>query len=407
MTTQQPMVDTRGVTGLPDFSPTGARFESPRRSPGFAVPTEESAPTARDSRTRTVISHPVGAAHQTSDLYPGLRPGLSNPSPLGPRPGCRLHPNTGRSLNVNSFSPRRLALLCWPMVLLGGIVITAGLAAHALCDDDDTGEAGVVKQFTFSGPQFDAIVFGGNPRVVIENGQQRVISETPSMVDVREFMESVLFYKMSTIDDRCSLTELQRKKLNLAGRGDIFRWQSRVCELRKKCTSMTMDRQQYTELMPELQSLRYFPQFGQDGETSLFRKTLRTALTDEQQTRYRRLERELRIEAIERALTNWDRGTNGLKLARGTETRRKFIDTLVERGNFPQINNPYMPYIVLLEADRLEDQLKPLLNETQWHAFKTQVVQARRLEPNIRQLAQWPLPAPEDDEETPTDAKKE
>jgi hypothetical protein len=73
-------------SALPDFSPNGAEFDSPGRSPGVRVPTEVAAPTGRNSLAPTVVSRPVGASHQTSDLFPGLRPGLSNPSPLGLRP---------------------------------------------------------------------------------------------------------------------------------------------------------------------------------------------------------------------------------------------------------------------------------------------------------------------------------
>ena len=73
-----------GVTGLPNFSPNGARFDSPGRSPGIRFPTEVAAPTGRNSQTPTAMSRPVGASLQSSDEFPGLRPGLSNQSPLGP-----------------------------------------------------------------------------------------------------------------------------------------------------------------------------------------------------------------------------------------------------------------------------------------------------------------------------------
>ena len=90
-----------GAPGRPDFSPEGVRFDSPGRSPGFRVSTHVSAPTGRNSNTSNVISRPVGASIQTSDSFPGLRPGLSNLSPLGPRPGCRLPPiATGNSTEV-------------------------------------------------------------------------------------------------------------------------------------------------------------------------------------------------------------------------------------------------------------------------------------------------------------------
>ncbi|MBI5759696.1 MAG: hypothetical protein HZA46_14350 [Planctomycetales bacterium] len=81
-----------GVTGLPDSSPNGARFDSPGRSPGVRVPNDLSAPTGRNTPTSTVMSRPDGASQAVTNPLPGLRPGLSNPSPLGPRPADRLRP---------------------------------------------------------------------------------------------------------------------------------------------------------------------------------------------------------------------------------------------------------------------------------------------------------------------------
>ena len=91
------------VTGHSDFSPEGVGVDSPGRSPGFRVPTDVSAPTGRNSRTSKVLSRPVGASHQSSNIFPGLRPGLSNQSPLGPRPGCGLPPHELLQLDAVKF----------------------------------------------------------------------------------------------------------------------------------------------------------------------------------------------------------------------------------------------------------------------------------------------------------------
>jgi small GTP-binding protein len=81
------------VTKLPGCNPEGARFDSPGHSPGIPVPPDESAPPGRNSRTLTEASRPVGASNQSSNVFPGLRPGLSNQTPLGLNSECRLHPN--------------------------------------------------------------------------------------------------------------------------------------------------------------------------------------------------------------------------------------------------------------------------------------------------------------------------
>ena len=87
------------------------------------------------------------------------------------------------------------------------------------------------------------------------------------------------------------------------------------------------------------------------------------------------------------------------------EKRQKFIDTLVEQGNLPQTNSPYIQYIVWFEAGKLEDHLKPLLDETQWLAFQQQVGNARQVEQALRNRGLWPAAQPADDEFPPDTTK--
>ena len=338
--------------------------------------------------------------------------------------------NTRRTASItsqagNGESPRaRPARVSrWRAVVLCDVIIavSAGLAAPARCDaqhqilvepDDDDDPivvrgAAAVERIVFSEQQFDQMVFGrAQPGVVVlDGGQRRVVHGQESAKDVRRQMESILDSEIRAVDTRCSLSEAQKKKLHLAGRGDIARWMSRVSELRKKYTAMTMDQQQYQAIMIELQPLRNVPQFGPFGETSLLRKTLRNTLTDEQLPRFQALVRERSVHAVENALRGWDGAASRAKLV--GENRQKFIDTLVEQANLPQTNGPYMQYIVWFEAGRLEDQLKPLLDETQWQLFQGQVNNAKRVEQTLRNSGLWPAARPTDEDETPSDSTKQ
>ena len=347
---------------------------------------------------------------------------------------------TSQTGNAHSPRARRSPVSCWRAVVLCEVVVTltAGLAAQALGDDvlrvipgdnarwvdiltiqdqdglaakplgdddDDDAVQGVTaveraaaaERAALLERQFDQMVFGGAQRVlVLDGGRRQVVAGQESANGVRRQTESILDTEIRTVDARCSLSEAQKKKLQLAGRGDIARWLSRVSELRMKCTAAAMDLQQYQAIMLELQSMRYVPQYGPFGETSLFRKTLRTTLTDEQLARFQALVRERSVERVEDALSNWDRAAGRTKLV--GEHRQKFIDTLVEHGNFPQTSSPYIQYFVWLEAGRLEDQLKPLLDETQRLAVKQQVSNARRVEQVLRSTGQWPVAQPADDD---------
>ena len=209
--------------------------------------------------------------------------------------------------------------------------------------------------------------------------------------------------EMQAIHSTCSLTEIQKKKLQLAGRGDIHQFFSRVSELRPKLTSKPLSRQQYLELTKELQSLRMATELVTFGEGSLFQKTLRRALTDEQHARYRVLERGRQMRMVESVVSNWGRMPDGINLR--AESRQKFVDVLVDHGHLPQTRSPYIHYIVLSEVGRLEDRLKPLLTEENWEKLQTQAAQAKQVEATLRNSGKWPA-AQEDDEE-PSDKSKE
>ena len=73
------------VTSLSKLSSKGARFDSPGRSPRLRDDNQRSAPTGRNSCDSQNKSRPVGASILSRISDPGLRPGLSNLSPLGPR----------------------------------------------------------------------------------------------------------------------------------------------------------------------------------------------------------------------------------------------------------------------------------------------------------------------------------
>ncbi len=313
---------------------------------------------------------------------------------------------TTQTESVSAPCGRRFQGLCWRASVIVAMSLLVGSSALSLGHANDDEEVAAERPVVLSKQQFDQMVFGASSaqRIVVENGVQRVVVPIPNTeADARKRMDSAMQAEMQAIHAKCSLTEAQKKKLQLAGRGDIHHFFSRVSELRPKLTSKPLSQQQYVELTRELQSLRMATQLGTFGEGSLFQKTLRRALTDEQHARYRVLERERQVRMVESVVLNWDRMPNGIKLL--AESRRKLVDVLVDHGHLPQTRSPYIHYIVLSEVRRLEDRLKPLLTEENWETLETQAAQAKQVEATLRSSGQWPV-APEDDEE-PSDKTKE
>lgn len=53
---------------------------------------------------------------------------------------------------------------------------------------------------------------------------------------------------------------------------------------------------------------------------------------------------------------------------------------------------------MLLEANRIADQVRPLMSEKEQEAFEKLVTKAKQLEPTIRRYSQWPPASAEEDE---------
>lgn len=291
-------------------------------------------------------------------------------------------------------------------VIVNVITVSGGLAA----DDSDENDAAPVvgeRQFVITEQQFDQMVFGGQQmvqRAVVvpqANGAQalevvqNMVVQT-SVPDFRKRMEATAVAEIDVIDRRVSLTDGQKKKLKLAARGDIEQHVTRAVELRPKLTSKPMNQQQYVELMRELQPLRMTQQFGIIGENSLFRKTLRHTLTNEQRLQWQTVERERQRVVIETAIQTWERTTK--KVSLWGESRQKFIDVLLDFGDLPETRNSYIHYVVLVEVGRLEDRLKPIVSEEVWENLQKQITQAKQIEATLRRSGQWPARAADDDD---------
>ena len=204
-------------------------------------------------------------------------------------------------------------------------------------DDDDDGDPAVAvvaaeRQIVISEQQFDQMIFGGGRQVAVQvNGVQQIqVIEQQTAADFRKRLETQLTVEITLANQECNLSESQQKKLRLAGRGDILQFLDRVLDLRRRCTKGPLTQQEWSAFSLELQPLRVARAPVMFGESSLFRKTLHRTLTGDQQVRYRVLERQQHVNMIENVLTNWDRLPTAVRLT--GETRKKFIDLLVDRG---------------------------------------------------------------------------
>jgi len=217
-----------------------------------------------------------------------------------------------------------------------------------------------------------------------ENFDQWLYRDLQNSAGARSRLDALLLLRLEDVVQACSLSDTQRQKLQLAGRGDIKRFFDRVEELRRRFQLVKSDQNRIGEILQEIQPLQLTFQTGPFGDTSIFSKTLNTTLTTEQREGYEtaaRERRKFRYQAgVELLVTKLDEA-----LVMRAEQRRKFEQILIEETRPPAHFGPYDQQVVLLQAGRIpEEKLRALFDEHQWQTLTRQFQKARELEPFLK-----------------------
>jgi hypothetical protein len=236
-------------------------------------------------------------------------------------------------------------------------------------DEEEDVEAVVQVQPAITDAQFDQWVFR----------QHRTAA------GARQSLNSLLALQAEHIDRACGLTDAQKKKLQLAGRGDIKRFFDNYEEIKQKFQSLKHDRQKANQIWQDLRPLHSSLQAGLFHVDSFLYKSLRNTLTKDQFTRYaviasdrRKLRHRAKIELTVAMLEQ------GMPLR--DEQRQKLITLLVNETKPPRRSGQYDYYVIMFYLSRMQDEkLKPLLDNVQWKVLNRQLDQARGMEHWLRQ----------------------
>jgi hypothetical protein len=123
---------------------------------------------------------------------------------------------------------------------------------------------------------------------------ERSVFQDGSALRARQRLLSQLTMELETIDRACRLTDAQKKKLQLAGRGEVKRFFDGYERAKQKSQLAGHDEQTFQEIQKDIFQIqrdihRVFFQGGQLRPDSLLAKSLRNTLTSEQLTRYEAL----------------------------------------------------------------------------------------------------------------------
>jgi hypothetical protein len=204
-----------------------------------------------------------------------------------------------------------------------------------------------------------------------------VFGNTRTASAARARIEARLKLQLDEIDRAARLTEAQKKKLELAGRGDIKRFFDRVEEKRKEFESVRTDQQKFSAFFQELRPLQLAMNAGLFGDESIFARTLKKTLDPEQTARYETV-------VIERRHYR-QRAWVGLMLAKldgqvglTAEQRTRLNVLLLEETRPPRRSSSYDFQVMMLQLARVpQERLKAFLSDAQWKLLSQQFVYAQ------------------------------
>jgi hypothetical protein len=275
--------------------------------------------------------------------------------------------------------------------LLSSFLLVAPVGAQQPDDDDDKDEPAqpngvVVMQNNFTDETFEQWVFQNNGRY---NG-------------ARQQLGLQLLLQIEDLDRTCKLTDLQKKKLQMTGQGDIKRFFDKYDKVKKKFDLLKNDQQKlFQEIWQDINPLQLILQSGLFLEDSILYKSLHNTLTPEQWKKYREHARERR-EFQHRYNIEFAVAMIEMNTPLRASQRRELMAALSTITKAPRRTGQYGYYVVMYQmAHTPEEKLKPLFDDIQWKALKATFQQYQGMRQWLKDSGQLP----DEDDDAKADAR--
>jgi hypothetical protein len=207
----------------------------------------------------------------------------------------------------------------------------------------------------------------------------------------RRITESRLKSRINDIDHLCGLGADQRKKLDLAGRGDIKRFFDRIAE--KRNLFRLGEERQADELMQarlELGNMGHQYRASLFDERSMFGKVLGTILDREQARRFRSRRSDDRL-SLHQSRVQWVAQTLQKNLSLDDGQRLGLLCVLLEETRPPRRFGPSDYYGIMYQAARIpERKLRPIFAEAEWTRLRREFDDAKRQEQVLKDFGYLP-----------------
>jgi hypothetical protein len=282
----------------------------------------------------------------------------------------------------------------WRLLLAAGLCLVAARTSPAAPDDVEAAAPAAAQ---------------ANERVFIAeaNFDQWVFQGRGDASVARERIESTLKLCVDEVHRVCDLSEVQKRKLMLAARGDIKRFFEEVEVVREKFRAVQNDGNAINAIWQDIQPLQQKLARGLFGETSLFTKTLRKTLSAEQVVKYKASMDE-RHRYRHRAMVEAALATLENSVPLRHEQHQALAGLIVEKSRLPQASGQYNHYVVMYQISKLpEKEVQSLLDDRQQKLLAQQLDQFRGMAQMLIQNGILPKDAVDEAEEEKTKPVKE
>src|SRR5581483_10939606 len=206
--------------------------------------------------------------------------------------------------------------------------------------------------------------------------------------------------QVEDIDRACKLTDVQKKKLLLSGRGDIKRFFNLYEKAKQKFQLVKDDQRKLQEIWQDIGPMQTIMQSGLFNDDSFLFKSLHNTITQEQFQIYQALTRERRAfrhrADIELAVMMIE-----MNAPLRAEQRRDLITLLSKATKPPRKSGQYGYYVTIYQLSQLpEEKVKPLFDDAQWKAVRAQMRGLNGMKQWLKQTGELP-----DDEDVNADAR--
>jgi hypothetical protein len=212
-----------------------------------------------------------------------------------------------------------------------------------------------------------------------------------------ELVEAQLTAQIGRLDEACNLSDDQRQKLLLAGRGDLDRYLADVAAVRTKLVGQKYEQRKLSEVYGEIRPLAQRLEQGVLGAGSLFQKVKSSVLDDEQRAAYLRWASERSSYHYRAKLKLFVAALDQLAPMSG-EQRKRLVELLIDSTRPPNRQSGSQLdwwYVVVQAADAPQDKLAEILDNAQLRSFQQAVRQA----PQFRQMLKMQSVVPFDEED--------